>query len=1010
MPPIIAYEGGDGNYEGTLFGGLKFFIARQVPSRDSLVELTKNNGGKIVLLEKYADLKIADHARKNVPPQSVSWKYIEDCVKKGELLNSEEYKIAHAAEPRPVGATQAIKGTRNPFTTGDDQTLIRWVLRHERNGASVKGNAIYQSLAEKHPNHTWQSWRDRWVKNYDTIPRDSLPNIGESPPPSPPRPKDTRQPSPAAPGSPTLSARRAAAPPPTQTTRTTKGRVPFTEEDDKLLNKHVHELIRAGYQESGNKIYAWMEEEYPHHTMHSWRDRWLRHLSLRKTPAPEPSRPSSVVGSAVRPLSNASPPTRSSSAQNDLSTIPPRKAEPRVPRKTKSPEINTNTRHTARLNTQMPENATSVRLRKIRSVKTIQRVWRGYRTRRDLSIVKLQTSARGFIARRYWNAKAPSLEENDTHSRQDDDEVNGEPWDIAFENPERERVPRTIVSAPKTLTEKENFYADLRGYQEELGSVPISWVEINGIAHDMWELWCVVQEQEMASGFRNWEEIAERLGYDWIKDPDMTNQLKEAWDTHLEQFKRLRERFDDMSQDSFPEDDDDDNPSIASTMRLDEEQAFAPSPPVGNASTTSAVPLDMEQAFVSSPPVRNLKRSAREEVWSDAILETARKRPRYNATDEILSTPEKRPDRVVSPTSKTSNSPQMPRSSPQKLPQLPQPTKIAEPETQDFAFDQVVEEMDDDILVSPSQQLRSELNQAQTEAREPEPVVASNIQRQETPPVSDSSSDAFESPSRMIIMPKTRKRSPAAHSAAVLKAASKGHQRILPPAWSRPAQPNSEPETTLRQPPTSFNSIAFAQRQMPPPPAGTMPPLHRRPTETASSSSNHRNTRERHVSAPVATVPTATRTPTAAKSTRRLMHSRPPLVSSTAPSTNTRPRSAVTRESTSLPDRFISLGYDAHLVSKGLRATCLNPGLAGVVIESLKRGKGVPYMMRGVWTTRDDVGLMIIGRIDWDRKARTQEEVARRERAMEERRRLVEKHGEEGLRQRKEFLQAYERA
>ena len=73
---------------GTLFQGRKFWISQRVPSRKRFIEevevsdvrhliknLTmliniKSNGGKTVELERDADIKIVDHARKEIIPGS----------------------------------------------------------------------------------------------------------------------------------------------------------------------------------------------------------------------------------------------------------------------------------------------------------------------------------------------------------------------------------------------------------------------------------------------------------------------------------------------------------------------------------------------------------------------------------------------------------------------------------------------------------------------------------------------------------------------------------------------------------------------------------------------------------------------------------------------------------------------------------------------------------------------------------------------------------------------------
>lgn len=105
----------------------------------------QDNGGKIVLLEKHADVLIADHARKDCPAGSVSWKYIEESVARGELLDIGDYRIHAANIPRAVGSTRPTKGTRVPFTELDERILVTWVRRA---GADALGNRIYQELAE----------------------------------------------------------------------------------------------------------------------------------------------------------------------------------------------------------------------------------------------------------------------------------------------------------------------------------------------------------------------------------------------------------------------------------------------------------------------------------------------------------------------------------------------------------------------------------------------------------------------------------------------------------------------------------------------------------------------------------------------------------------------------------------------------------------------------------------------------------------------------------------------
>lgn len=100
-------------------------------------------------LDKQADYLIADHARKDVPAGSYSWKWIEDSVKGGRLMDKENYSISPpGSNSRPRGSTQQ-KGSRNAFTKEDDMILMTFVTKHEREGTATSGNVIYKQLESK---------------------------------------------------------------------------------------------------------------------------------------------------------------------------------------------------------------------------------------------------------------------------------------------------------------------------------------------------------------------------------------------------------------------------------------------------------------------------------------------------------------------------------------------------------------------------------------------------------------------------------------------------------------------------------------------------------------------------------------------------------------------------------------------------------------------------------------------------------------------------------------------
>lgn len=95
-----------------------------------------------MLLEKQADMLIADYVRKDIPPGSYSWQFIEDSVNNGIIQLKDRYLIERDPdEPRPVGSGQLSKTTRTKFSAEDDAKIAKWALDHP---TEQKGNRIWQ--------------------------------------------------------------------------------------------------------------------------------------------------------------------------------------------------------------------------------------------------------------------------------------------------------------------------------------------------------------------------------------------------------------------------------------------------------------------------------------------------------------------------------------------------------------------------------------------------------------------------------------------------------------------------------------------------------------------------------------------------------------------------------------------------------------------------------------------------------------------------------------------------
>lgn len=86
---------------------------------------------------------IADHARKDVPEGSYSWKFIKDSIENGIIQLKDRYYIGHG---QPAGSGSSKRWKRTEFTDADDTFLARWVLSFSHNRT---GTAIYVELQRK---------------------------------------------------------------------------------------------------------------------------------------------------------------------------------------------------------------------------------------------------------------------------------------------------------------------------------------------------------------------------------------------------------------------------------------------------------------------------------------------------------------------------------------------------------------------------------------------------------------------------------------------------------------------------------------------------------------------------------------------------------------------------------------------------------------------------------------------------------------------------------------------
>lgn len=208
----------------------------------------------MVRLEMQADYIIADHVRRDCPPGSLSYTFVEAAIRDAALPNPDDHRAGPApGTKREVGSTAIpAKGTRTPFTAEDDRVLWEWVEGCRLRGGMVKGNEIYKALEDQNARHTFQAWRDRYIKRL----------MDRPPPPGAKIPADD----------PEQDDEEVEETP----DRTANGGVSarlgndFTDDDFEMLKKEVHQILLIQEDQVGE---AWdaFADAYPEHSAEDWR-------------------------------------------------------------------------------------------------------------------------------------------------------------------------------------------------------------------------------------------------------------------------------------------------------------------------------------------------------------------------------------------------------------------------------------------------------------------------------------------------------------------------------------------------------------------------------------------------------------------------------------------------------------------------------------------------------------------------------------------------------------------
>ncbi|OTA62212.1 hypothetical protein K449DRAFT_465013 [Hypoxylon sp. EC38] len=651
MAAPIVYEGALAAKEhpqNGLFKGMKFWVAQRVPMRLNWIQAIQNNGGKVVPVEKKADYLIADHARKDCPPGSYSWKWIDESINAGVLQDLDDYLCVPATRQSGAGesglAASAApqKGTRTKFTAEDDLILTEWVTRKERKGVATLGNDIYKELEAKYPHHTYQSWRDRWVKKLQHLPRPEVSTRESSSPPV----QQTTEPSPRQSSSIQRSSRSIKGEHVSPRRPTSQGRAKFTEEDDEILIQHIRECMVHNKPTYGIEIFRDLANDFPQHSGQSWRTHWVQQL--------EPKLQDKIAQ------------WRSGGIREET-----------------------------------PETKEVPKMRKPTSARKTARVIDESQARRASSITPTQVDL-------------PAAQADET-KHQDESRQGPSPGRVVTKPQDLTEQPLEASSdaessSRSSVSLKEQFFHDYQAFleAEELQFIP--WYTIKGRTFGPWELWQAVTSQKMEPGERDWQQIAEKLGFDWVQHESIHDEIRECFETHLADFEDACEDFDAKPDEEEGQEQEEDEQDL--------QVPFPSSPPVRPSLKrlfdTQQLPSDSTYPH-SSPKRRRIDRNTEIPSTPDHINGTSSLR--HQAGVDVTPSSRRSEQRATGDEVEEGES----RDKLQDLPSLPPGRKkVLEPETQDFRFDpetqnvvfdtqeNVEMEMETQCNITPSQQLRQE--------------------------------------------------------------------------------------------------------------------------------------------------------------------------------------------------------------------------------------------------------------------------------------------------------------
>lgn len=762
--------------------------------------------------------------------------------------------------------------------------------------------------------------------------------------------------------------------------------------------------------------------QYPAHSWHSWRDRWIRHLSLLE--AVDDAGPDEASNADSGEARRIDQQRLQQPLAIGISETPATDRLRNSTRKPSSPKQQPNPRFDdQRLKRQLRER------REARAALLIEKNWRGHAVRRDMAkleaaVVPLQSAMRGFVARMRMTALAEARRA-DPKSDGADTTLDDEQYETATDELQGEDVS-SIEMLPNDHKSREQFYNDLKVVSGFIGAEIDNQPTINGQRIDLWDLYRLALQQNCELDARDWKLVTEGLGF----EPGAVYKVQACYLQNLVEFEQQMKSFEgndgldeEIVEEGEEEEGEDGGHAVAAEC-LQPISDFATGPKEIVADPSSP-------AYRSSPPVVGSKRSLEHTdlLRSDSGYPSSgpRKRRRVDRNSVIPPTPENKLGvpgvKLHDPGMQGKSSPLKPKAlhngdaieissddesgesdgevinSIEENDELPARTspskqKFIEPETQDWRNSQDPFPMGVDDDPSPSQQLLMESDAFKS----PQQVVPSNripvATAHPSRPAEEVSERLGGSSTRALRSNPGRRAKPATLTSS-LRAPLSGQvrKRTLPAAYQREAAsalPNNSPAAGLAEQPS---------RQSPVCPKGTITsrPISAAPDRAMNGSTSRSSE-----------VVAYTPTPAMRISTK---------LPSRAPRSTVHEADIASEESEQWDEahvmaqirHFEALGYNRNHISQAMDAGTMSRGPMIVALESLHNGRGIPENAPGVWTARDSKSLLMIK--NYEHQVGKGKDIAdktdNKMRVMAWN--LEKKHGKEGIEDRWKFMQLLEK-